>query len=208
MNSITDSRRLAIIGTAGRDKTMPMTAELWAAMVQDAAGRVHAQDSLISGGAAWADHLAVHLFLEGLCAELELYLPAPFEGRFTGPGGSSASAANYYHERFTATVGRDTLGQIGLAIDKGAKVHAQPAMAGYRGMFARNTLVAKAADAVLAYTFGHVVATDSGTGNTWNQVVGEKIHVSLSRLADAIANQESGDQSVRVRRRFGIGNRV
>ena len=205
---VSTPRRLAIIGTAGRDKAMPMTAELWAEMVQDAAGRVHAQDTLISGGAAWADHLAVHLFLEGQCARLELYLPAPFEGRFMGPGGSSATAANYYHERFTAVIGVDTLGQIGRAINDGAVVHAQPAMAGYRGMFARNTLVAKAADAVLAYTFGHVVATDSGTGNTWKQVVGEKTHVSLSRLAEGIGIADAQAPAAPARRRFGMERRA
>lgn len=199
-----EPRRLAIIGTAGRDKGAPLSAALWAAMVGSATRRVRPRDTLISGGAAWADHLAVHLFLQGRCAALELYLPAPFEGRFVGPGGSSAAAANYYHERFSSVIDQDTLGQIGLAIDKGAVVHAQPAMPGYRGMFARNTLVAKAADAVLAYTFGDTVATDSGTGNTWKQISGEKMHVSLSRMAKAIEQQEIAGEGDRSRSRFRL----
>ncbi len=197
-------RRLAIIGTAGRDKNAPLSAGLWGAMLGSAARRVQALDTLISGGAAWADHLAVQLFLQDRCAALELYLPAPFDGRFVGPGGSSASAANYYHDRFSAVIGQDTLGQLSLAIEKGAAVHAQPVLAGYRGMFARNTLVAKAADAVLAYTFGDTVPMDSGTGNTWKQVVGEKAHVSLSWLAKAIEQQEAACEPVRPRGRFTV----
>lgn len=191
-------RRLAIIGTAGRDKTAPMTAGLWGAMTRDAAGRVRAQDVLVSGGAAWADHLAVHLFLEGLCSGLELYLPAPFDGKFCGPRSSSASAANYYHERFSLVTRSNTLSQIGEAISRGALTHAQPEMAGYRGMFARNALVAKAADAVLAYTFGEGVATDSGTGNTWAQVRGEKTHVSLDRLAETMGDPISRPARMRA----------
>lgn len=197
-------RRLAIIGTAGRDKNAPLSAGLWGAMLGSAARRVQLPDTLISGGAAWADHLAVQMFLQDRCAALELYLPAPFDGRFVGPRGSSAAAANYYHERFSAVIGEDTLGQIRDAIDKGALVNAQPAMAGYRGMFARNTLVAKAADAVLAYTFGDGVTSDSGTGNTWKQVVGEKAHVSLSRLAKAIEQRQAACEPVRPRGRFTV----
>ena len=182
-----------------------MTAPLWSAMVGSARRHVRPQDTLISGGAAWADHLPEHTVLEGGSAAPELSLPAPFEGRFIGPGGSSASAANYYHDRFSAVIGQDTLRQIGMAIDKGAVVHAQPAMAGYRGMFARNTLVARAADSALAYTFGDVVATDSGTGNTWKQIRGERTHVSLSRMAQSVRQSAEDAPSVR---RFQVEGRL
>lgn len=49
---------LAVIGTAGRDKTVPMTRKLWDSMCTDLAARLEPTDVLVSGGAAWADHIA------------------------------------------------------------------------------------------------------------------------------------------------------
>jgi len=50
--------KIAIIGTAGRDKTIPMTRALWDWMLDDAKNRLKFKHHLVSGGAAWADHLA------------------------------------------------------------------------------------------------------------------------------------------------------
>src|SRR5690606_1280513 len=81
---------IAIIGTAGRgDDAAKLGPALFAAMVRDAAERVAAfpDPRLVSGGAAWADHVAVKLFLEGKVAGLTLHLPAEFRnGRFVETG--------------------------------------------------------------------------------------------------------------------------
>jgi len=200
---LTPSTRIAVIGTAGRDTTRPMTRGLWLAMVQDFRGRVRADDTLLSGGAAWADHLAVHAFLEGWCARLELYLPAPLEPvgggdatrhAFAGGPRTSGAAANHYHERFRQATGVDGRAQIASAIAAGAMVVAEPVATGYRAMFARNARIARGADAAIAYTWGeasHPAA--GGTLDTWKQVhSSHKIHVSLHGLAVEAARSLSG----------------
>jgi len=175
--------RIAIIGTAGRDKTKPMTKALWSWMITDVLSRVPARSHVVSGGAAWADHLAVYLFLSGHAARLTLHLPAPLNGRFIGPYNSAGSAANYYHDRFSKIIGEDTLSQIEKASDMpNCDGSFEPAAPGYQAMFTRNAKVAKA-DAMLAYTFGEGdQPLDGGTKNTWDQCRGTKTHISLPYL--------------------------
>lgn len=189
------ARRLAIIGTAGRDKTAPMTAGLWQAMLADVRVRVRPGDTLVSGGAAWADHLAVAMFLEGRVAALELFLPAPldlqartFVGSPTGRG--SAEAANFYHARFKELAGVEGLAQLAQACARGAALHSQPPRPGYAGMFARNALVASSSTEVLAYTWGpHREPADGGTADTWRKFAARGLpreHVSLHTLHEAL----------------------
>ena len=176
MNELT----LAIIGTAGRDKTKPMTRSLWDWMVRDAAERVVFENRLVSGGAAWADHLAVALYISGAVDNLTLHLPAPFDGtRFVGPDKSAASAANYYHGLFSRVLGINTLNEIAMVLEGGAVVTYEPALHGYSGMFARNAKVARSAE-MLAYTFGAGdVPADGGTKDTWDKCRGKRTHVTL-----------------------------
>ena len=177
--------KIAIIGTAGRDKSKPMTRTLWNWMIIHATRHIPRESHLVSGGAAWADHLAVELFLMEHAAKLTLHLPAPYwDGRFHGPMRSAASAANHYHWRFSKVVGYDTLSQIGLVADmEHCYGSFQPTQDGYAGMFARNKKVAAEADKMFAYTFGTGdEPADGGTKNTWDQCKGERIHVPLPIL--------------------------
>lgn len=176
---------IAIIGTAGRDKAMKMNRDLWDWMVQDAIDRVPKGAHLISGGAAWADHLAVHLYLVGHASRLTLRLPAPFENnRYVGPWKSSASAANYYHQRFSDLIREKTLKQIGECIQSpNCDGSVEPAEEGYSGMFTRNQKVAREATEMLAYTFGQGDRpADGGTAHTWDRFVGPRQHISLPIL--------------------------
>lgn len=180
---------VAIIGTAGRDKARTYDLDLWCKMWDDALRRFpEGKDyHLVSGGAAWADHLAVELFLAGRAKLLTLHFPTPFnktKHTFEGIGLGSASAAIYYHKQFTKATGIDSLRQISsaLAMD-GCLRTEQPPAAGYGGMFARNDLVARDAEACLAYTWGEgKEPADGGTKYTWDRVVGRKVHVSLCGL--------------------------
>lgn len=171
--------KIAIIGTAGRDKSKPMTSDLWEWMVRDALMRVPRGSHLVSGGAAWADHLAVDLFLSGHAGELTLHFPTPFDKRFIGPQAGAASAANYYHSIFSRITGRNSLAEIQRALDIGAISTSEPAASSYGGMFARNAKVAQS-EKMLAYTFGIARPTGGGTLDTWNKCKGDRTHISLS----------------------------
>lgn len=194
---ISTGRRVAVIGTAGRDKEKPMTGSLWQAMLEDARSRVTPEDTLVSGGAAWADHLAVRLFLDGSVGHLVLHLPAPLEnGAYQGPErNSSGSAANYYHGLFKRITGADGLKEIETAIARGAMVTCEPAAPGYGAMHARNRKVAQGSNAMLAYTFcADGTPADGGTKGTWDQSTlasSQKIHVDLGTLVKPDAMKPS-----------------
>ena len=175
--------RIAVIGTAGRDKSIPMTRNLWDWMLDDARERIDGDAHLVSGGAAWADHIAVALFLESHVPKLTLHLPAPLQGRFIGSPKSAGSAANYYHDRFSEVVGFNSLEQIVEACTwGGCDGTFEPQAEGYGAMFSRNAKVVASSEGMLAYTFGvGDEPADGGTRNTWDQFNGEKIHVSLPR---------------------------
>jgi DNA helicase-2/ATP-dependent DNA helicase PcrA len=184
----TGQRRVAVIGTAGRDKEHAhlLSADLWDAMLEHARGQVRIDDHLISGGAAWADHLAVELFLEGRVAGLTLHLPAPLSdrGRFVGEFGSSGGVANYYHERFRQCTGIDGLARIRQALGRGAHHTTQTAAPGYEAMKARNKLVASQCNTLLAYTWSQDGGpADGGTAQTWQMASSaRREHVGLNEL--------------------------
>ena len=176
--------RIAIIGTAGRDKTKPMTLALWEWMVADALSRVPAGAHVVSGGAAWADHLAIELFRLGHAGELTLHLPAPFRNQqFIGPHQSAGNASNYYHGLFSRAIGRNTLADIEWAADQPmVNGSFEPEAEGYAAMFARNMRVA-ACEEMLAYTFGTGDRpADGGTAHTWDRCRGQRVHVPLPIL--------------------------
>lgn len=68
-------RKIAIIGTAGRDKNHPMSAKHWDFMCNTVIAELEPDDHLISGGAAWSAHVAVWAFRIGLVHNLSLHLP-------------------------------------------------------------------------------------------------------------------------------------
>ena len=173
---------VAIIGTAGR-KQVPTLKE-WKNMLSDAENRISSENILISGGAAFADHIAVKLFLEGKVVGLKLRLPAPFKnGKFEGDYGTSGGTANYYHEQFSKIIGENTLAQIQKAIDKGAEVTYEPSAKGYAAMKIRNSKVATESGKLLAYTYGETnVPMDGGTKDTWDKHKGNKTHIPITKI--------------------------
>ncbi len=178
-------RIIAVIGTAGRDKTITMTSKHWDFMCQTLADELQPGDKLVSGGAAWADHVAIWAFGTDLVKELTLHLPAPIvNGIFTGEYGTSGNACNYYHERFSRTMGFDSRDHIMQAINHNkVNVTSQPVKQGYAAMAARNALVANDCTHMVAFTFGQGdEPTDGGTKITWNMAANkQRAHVSLIR---------------------------
>jgi hypothetical protein len=130
-------RYLAVVGTAGRGQDgARLTADDFNAMVDRVSRTVRPTDVLISGGAAWSDHVAVQLFLDGKVGGLVLHLPGELMMKEV-PGETprlqfdnlgfmtSGSTANLYHDQFAKALGLqpgDTIAQLQQAIDKGAVV--------------------------------------------------------------------------------------
>jgi len=159
----------AIIGTAGRNEDGDkLTLEHYNFMYKMAKKRVG--KTVISGGSAWVDHVAVRLFNRGHCEKLILYLPFQFKkGKFTD------NYLNSLHKKFSDKCGIDSLAEISEAIDNGCKV-----IIG-NGFLDRNTMIAKKCTDVLAFTFGSgKVPKPGGTRDTWDKVKhNNKVHVSL-----------------------------
>src|SRR4051812_33419067 len=115
-------------------------------------------DTLVSGGSAFIDHLAIRYFNRGLFKNLILHAPAEWDykktkfndsGKFdwrTNPGGT----INYYHQKFSQKVGINSLEDIKKAIYSGfeCKFIVTP------GLMERNTKVAEDADYLVAASWG------------------------------------------------------
>jgi len=207
--------RLAIIGTAGRqDDGRKLTLKHWQRMV--AAVRLFITKrgidplflEVVSGGAAWADHLAVELVVSGFIrpGQLTLYLPSTLES--SGYVGDTewekkvAGTAMYYHQVFSQVIQTDTIEQLLEVIGQGAV--AETVKGGFK---ARNSKVAKFLgedDELLAFTFGSPTSDqpawtsrrflagtlaeaaglkDGGTADTFNKAQCFKNH---ARIGDAV----------------------
>lgn len=163
--------KLAIIGTAGRkDDADLLTLDKWKEMKRVIARFVEERNilSAISGGAAYADHLAVGLYNADYIENLELALPCAYDLdniMFVDNGDKDwrknpGKTCNYYHRQFSEKVGINSLLQIKDAIISGAIVKIED------GFFARNSLVAEA-DILIAFTFGEgAKLKDGGTADT------------------------------------------
>lgn len=152
---------LAIIGTAGRgsdilhlSKTKYETMIECARWVMDHTSTTN----LVSGGAAWADHVALEIGLP-----LSLWLPA---------SNSDLRTAREYHKAFSHVVGRDTWFEV-----------TQRDYFACGSFKMRNTKVAEEASLFLAMTFGNgPILKDGGTADTVAkmQAMGKKgFHLDL-----------------------------
>jgi hypothetical protein len=125
--------------------------------------------TLAAGGAAFADHSAVTLYLNKEVPKLKLFFPCQFlgvdEGFDTTPssdnerakGYSTGDIANRLHARFSRKLGVNSLSELSIAIQQGAEVHVA------KGFWARNALVAQS-DILLAMTFGDREWVKPGSG--------------------------------------------
>jgi len=186
--------KIGIIGTAGRKEDGDkMSKELYSKMFHHAANYLNKLElkpediQLVSGGAAWADHVVVSLYLADVADNLTLHLPAPFGHNlameYSFGIAPDASVANYYHQRFSGKLGGSTLNGIARAIDKGASITVSD------GLFARNLKVAQDSELLIAYTWGNGDAPKekSGTRHTWDISQAKvKVHISLGILQGAI----------------------
>jgi len=172
---IKDELSLSIVGTCGRGEDYDkLNLSKYEEMYRVADKLIEYINSksptplthLVSGGAAFSDHLAVRLYLNNRIPNLKLYLPCAYEnGEFTDDDifGRIASTANWYHSQFEKETGQNSLKEIQLAIDKGADVTV------INGFKNRNTYVSMS-HYILAMTFGEKdKVKDGGTWDTINK---------------------------------------
>ena len=189
---------VSIIGSAGRkDDGERMSAELFAVATNECAKLINGvwqldwnELELVSGGAAWMDHIAVSLWMMDCGADLCLHLPCGWDNKnrkfvdndkpqfWANPG----RTANKYHREFSKKMGFDTLDALDAAITISRNHRSNVTVKRYSGFKQRNKPVAES-DYVIALTFGDGdKPKDGGTSHTWGLAKGTKIHIPLGDL--------------------------
>lgn len=169
---------IAIVGSGGRGKDIEkLNPQMWTKVKQLVANFIAQKrtSTLISGGCAWADSLAVEYFISSfnfnynlLSVDLILCLPCKFDldnNKFVEDGFQSPGARlNYLHKKYIQKLNgrRDSLAWLGEAIrHKNCEVFYGD------GFFERNNIVANKAHTLLAITFGKEnQINDGGTAYT------------------------------------------
>lgn len=136
--------------------------------------------SFVSGGSAWADHIAVSLFLKGYIDTLYLYLPCTFNLLTKKFIDSNAGVTlNQLHDTFSKTANINSLSEL-------ASVLQNPKCKTIicEGFHARNNMVAQC-NYMIAFTWGKDgnLPEKSGTKSTWDKCKSKnKIHIPLDTL--------------------------
>lgn len=195
---------IAVIGSAGRQQDAGLvTLDLYRSMYRETRSAIREWGAVraVSGGAAFADHLAVSAFLYGEVRDLVLFLPAHFKnGAYVENPRlqrDPAETSNRLHRRFRDATGIDGLAEIAEAERRGAVLRVVP------GFQNRNLDVASAATCMIAFTFGRAtfrnispqesefsdpkaagLKMSKGTAHTWGEAwkCTVKTHVNLNEL--------------------------
>lgn len=148
-------KTLAIIGTAGRGEDGPkLSKHHWLKMVEASRHviKLNQIEALISGGAAWADHVAVEI---GLRDKIKTKIWLPENGR-------DLSTAHRYHGKFSSVRDIDTWKELNDCFKVG-RFNIQS----FGGFKDRNSKVADEATMFIAMTFGDEQnVKDGGTADT------------------------------------------
>ena len=184
--------RVVIIGSAGHhveDKKY-LDSQLYTKVVNQVDQKIQPWKNihLISGGAAFVDHVAISLFLKHVTegAKLTLFLPCEFDcqqNQFAEchPG----PIATKEHRDFEKRTGIESLVEITKAIKLGAKVRVVSDLKiDPKGWHARNMKIAASVsldDSLFAFTWyaGSEPKPDSGTRRTWDMTKCSKQYFSL-----------------------------
>lgn len=187
---------IGIIGTAGRgedayrlfERSFIKMGEIVHEIVTQRLQVQCTDIDLISGGAAWADHIAVHNFLTGCGKTLTLALPCEWDSvsvQYTDNGSDDwrinpGRTANRMHRSFGLRCGFNSLHEIDTAIkNPNCKVNVG------KGFHDRNTYIAEQCFALIAFTFGDgPTLKDGGTADTMRKFLSKNLsgafHVDLN----------------------------
>lgn len=183
---------IAIVGSAGRgsdgDRLDAQVYGLIREAVRAEVRKLPRPWCLVSGAAAYADHVAVDFFIEDNADSLTLHLPAPFvvgglgESNHFDERADSGRTANHYHRLFSdklqaAGALPSSFDDLAHVMERGARVFV------HDGFHARNLFVGRA-DVLIAATFGRgAVPKDGGTKHCWdNSPAPKKIHIPIESL--------------------------
>lgn len=175
--------KLAIIGVSGRKKEqislLSKEHMLWMMdnvyfYIVYVMKRKFKNVTLVSGGSAWSDHIAIKLFLTGKFKGLELYLPATFNLETKRYGDShEGKILNLVHSKCQEKTNYGIFDEIASVIN-----HKNTKIILCNGFFDRNSLIAKNSDYLIAFSMGDDIC--GGTMDTWNKVEHEnKINFNL-----------------------------
>ena len=164
--------RLAVIGTSGRNpkdaerlesKHLQWMKDNVKIYIQSVINVETKDIILVSGGSAWADHVAVQLFREGEFGGLELYLPSEFNIKsHIYKNTHEGRTLNKLHEHCQNKTGLPIFEELTSVNSrkKGVKITIQ------RGFKPRNTLVARGCDHLIAFTFCKEISEQGDTAKS------------------------------------------
>lgn len=181
---------VSIIGTAGKNYLDKMDLKLYNKMLTQSKFIIEnifnlkpENIILVSGGAAWSDHLVIDLFLESYIKKAKIFMPINWDSTKKQYMESNhkfdcGKTSNDLHKKFSQKIGRNSLEDIQNGINKGLEINNK-----FWGFFNRNTQVAKS-DYLIAFSWSTKgEPNDGGTKDTWNKSISEhKIHVDLNKL--------------------------
>jgi hypothetical protein len=197
---------LAIIGTACRNEDEnKINKSLFQKIKQKILAEISKrkwsleQIHLLSGGAAGIDHCAVSLFLDQQMEEtgfasLTLYLPAKWDKvKCQYMESQNGKTSNMLHRSFGKCIEKDTLKDLASVPFVSQNVILNDSCPGF---FERNSMIAKKATHVFAFTWNNKNATipkKGGTLDTWNKcsLHTEKIHFCLFDIASSFGSSSS-----------------
>lgn len=107
---------------------------------------------LISGGCAFADHLAVRAFNEGIATKLILSLPAEFSNKYENS--KFGKIANHHHDHFNKICNLNSFEEISQAINNGAEVYF------CKDFFDRNNVIIDNSNKLIVFTFDQKTIID------------------------------------------------
>ncbi len=185
-------QRLGIIGTAGRDYIqlgiltadhMHFMADKIYEYVEKVMNTTTENVILVSGGSAWADHVAVQLYLTKKFAGLELYLPSEFDHKKKKfKNTHEGRTLNNLHEQCQVKTQMPVLDELARVVSSSkASANSKVKIIIKRGFKQRNTLISQNNDHLVAFTFSTSDEPNSGgTADTWLKTKHDnKKHYSL-----------------------------
>jgi hypothetical protein len=185
---------VAIIGSAGRgfdayklNRDIFLTAVYKTCELVEFTWNLDWNDvTLVSGGSAFGDHIAVKIYMnlkkEYPKLKLRLHLPCDWDTslkKFQEAGADMqyAKQLNHLHQVFSLKCNVQSLKDLQTCIAEGCEITTSS------GYFARNDKVAQEAEKMIAFTFGDMQEGRGGTSYTYSRAFNaEKVHIDLDKV--------------------------